>query len=194
MNNKVNIAVFISGTGSNARNIIKYFENHNRIEVSLIVSNRIDSGALQISKDTGVPFYIMNREEFSGKKIIEILQAHRVQSIVLAGFLWLVPQHLIKLYPNRIINIHPALLPKYGGKGMYGMKVHQSVKDAGEKESGITIHLVNEEYDKGEILLQERIEILPEDTPEEIAQKIHGLEYASFPKTIESHLKKEFSL
>lgn len=193
MNNKINIAVFISGTGSNARNIIKYFKNHNKIEVSLIVSNRVDSGALQISRDTGVPFYIMNREEFSGKKIIEILQAHRVQSIVLAGFLWLIPQHLIKLYPNRIINIHPALLPKYGGKGMYGMKVHQSVKDAGENESGITIHLVNEEYDKGEILLQKKTEILPVNTAEEIAQKIHELEYQYFPATIEEYLAKEFA-
>lgn len=194
MNYKIHVAVFISGAGTNARNIIQYFRNHERIDISLIISNKADSGALQISRDTGVPFYIMTREEFYDKnKIIEILHAHKVQSVVLAGFLWLVPANLIRLYPNRMINIHPALLPKYGGKGMYGMRVHQAVKAAGDTSTGITIHLVNEEYDKGRVLLQKSVEVESSDTPEAIAQKVHQLEYDFFPKVIEEHLLKEFS-
>lgn len=193
MRYKKNIAVFISGKGSNALNIIQYFKSSENIEVSLIVSNRSDSGALQISKDTGVPFFIMNRTDFYEKnKLIEVLQAHHVQAIVLAGFLWLIPQKLIQLYPERIINIHPALLPKYGGKGMYGMNVHQAVKDHNEEETGITIHVVNEEYDKGKILLQQKVKLTEQDTPESIAQKVHALEYEYFPKTIEEYIEKIF--
>lgn len=193
MNVKRNIAVFISGTGSNARNIIEYFKGSDLVEISLIISNKSDSGALQISKDTGVSFYIIQRDEFyDSNKIIDILHAHRVQYIVLAGFLWLIPKKLIQLYPDRIVNIHPALLPKYGGKGMYGMKVHQAVKENQEKETGITIHLVNEEYDKGEILLQSKVEVLDHDTAEDIAQKVHELEYLHFPATIEKHILKVF--
>lgn len=188
------MAVFISGTGSNARNIIEYFKSSETVEISLIISNNPLSGALQISKDTGVPFYITNRNEFyHTNKVVEVLQAHKVQVIVLAGFLWLIPENLIQLYPNRIINIHPALLPKYGGKGMYGMNVHRAVKEMGEKETGITIHIVNEEYDKGEILLQQKVEVDESDTPETIAQKVHALEYQYFPKTIEDYLQKIFN-
>lgn len=193
MNIKKNIAVFISGTGTNARNIIEYFKGSENVEISLIVSNNAQSGALQISKDTGVPFYITNRNEFyQTNQLIDVLQAHKVQVIVLAGFLWLIPEKLIQLYPNRIINIHPALLPKYGGKGMYGMNVHRAVKEMGEQETGITIHVVNEEYDKGEILLQQKVEVSEMDTPESIAQKVHALEYQYFPKTIEDYVQKIF--
>ncbi|MCO5232099.1 MAG: phosphoribosylglycinamide formyltransferase [Chitinophagales bacterium] len=193
MNNKINIAVFISGAGSNARNIIEYFKDNERVEVALILSNKKDSGALKISQDTGVPFYIFDREAFyQTDKIKEILLDHHVQSIILAGFLWLVPDYLLKLFPNRIINIHPSLLPKYGGKGMYGMKVHEAVKSSGDKWSGITIHLVNEEYDKGQILLQEKVAIDENDSPENIANKIHQLEYTYFPSTIENYLLSHF--
>lgn len=193
MDRKINIVLFISGTGSNARNIIKYFNGHPSINISLIVSNKSNSGALQISKDTGVPFYIMDRTSFYEKNtVIEVLQAHQADVIVLAGFLWLIPAKLIQLFPDRIINIHPSLLPKYGGKGMYGMHVHQAVKDAGECQTGITIHVVNEEYDKGEVLLQVCTDIDDSDTPDSIAQKVHQLEYQHFPVVIEEYVKKIF--
>lgn len=191
MDRKINIVLFISGTGSNARNIIKYFNGHPSINISLIVSNKSNSGALQISKDTGVPFYIMDRTSFYEKNtVIEVLQAHQADVIVLAGFLWLIPAKLIQLFPDRIINIHPSLLPKYGGKGMYGMHVHQTVKDAGECQTGITIHVVNEEYDKGEVLLQVCTDIDDSDTPDSIAHKVHQLEYEHFPVVIEDYVKK----
>lgn len=195
MEDKINIAIFLSGTGSNTINIIEYLKNHKYVSISLIVSNNFQSGALKISKQSGIPFYIGSREDFyHSNKIVDVLQAHKVQGIVLAGFLWLIPGNLLKLYPNRIINIHPALLPKYGGKGMYGMKVHEAVKNANEPTTGITIHVVNAEYDKGEILLQERVTILSEDTPEIIAQKVHQLEYEHFPSIIEKYFLKEFKL
>lgn len=191
MDSQINIAVFISGTGSNARNIIKYFNmgNGGRINVALIVSNKKDSGAAQISKDTSVPYHIMSRGEFYEKNdIIDLLDKYEIQSVILAGFLWLVPNDLILKFPDKIINIHPALLPKYGGKGMYGMNVHRAVKQAKESTSGITIHVVNEQYDKGEILFQKATSIEDHDTPEMIAQKVQQLEYDFFPKVIEEYL------
>lgn len=195
MKKSINIAIFISGAGSNARNIIEYFKNHKSISISLIISNNYHSGALEISKDSGIPFFIGGRDDFfNSNKIIDVLLVHHVKGIVLAGFLWLIPKNLLKIYPNRIINIHPSLLPKYGGKGMYGMKVHQSVKDSNEKETGITIHLVNEEYDKGEILLQEKVAVHSEDTPAMIAENVHQLEYKFFPSVIETYFQKEFNL
>jgi phosphoribosylglycinamide formyltransferase-1 len=123
-----------------------------------------------------------------------VLHAHNIQLIVLAGFLWLIPAKLIEIYPNRIINIHPALLPKYGGKGMYGMRVHQAVKEHQEKQTGITIHLVNEEYDKGRVLFQQTIDVLKDDSPEDIAAKVHALEYAHFPVVVERYIHQEFAL
>ncbi len=188
MSRKINIALFLSGTGSNARNFIKYFNAHPVISVALLLSNNKQSGAQQISADTGVPFKIVSREEYSGDKILEILQNYDVHSIILAGFLWLIPTHVIQKFPERIINIHPALLPKYGGKGMYGMHVHRTVKKAGESETGITIHLVNEVYDDGEILFQKKVSLRKSDTPEEIAQKVHQLEYEYFPAVTEKYL------
>ena len=195
MKNNINIAVFISGVGSNARNIIEYFKNNERISISLIISNNIQSGAIEISKESSIPFFIGGKDDFyNSNKIVEALQVHKVQGIVLAGFLWLIPNQLLKLYPNRIINIHPSLLPKFGGKGMYGMRVHQAVKDSNEKETGITIHLVNEEYDKGKILLQEKVAVHSEDTPAMIAENVHHLEYKFYPKVIEEYFQKEFKL
>lgn len=191
----IHIAVFISGAGTNARNIIEYFKSHNKLAIALIVSNNYHSGALEISKESGIPFYIGSREDFySTNRIVDALQAHKIQGIVLAGFLWLIPDNLLNLYSNRIVNIHPSLLPKYGGKGMYGMKVHQSVKNSNDNKTGITIHIVNAEYDKGEILLQESIAVHSEDTPEMIAQKVHQLEYEFYPKIIESYFEKVFKL
>ncbi|MCO5249493.1 MAG: phosphoribosylglycinamide formyltransferase [Chitinophagales bacterium] len=188
MCSKLKIAIAISGAGSNARAIIKYFKNHEKIEVALLISNQQTSGAEKISQDTGVPYFIFNRENFYKKDtIIKLLEKYEIQGLILAGFLWLIPENLIQKFPRSIINIHPALLPKYGGKGMYGMKVHQAVKDAREEETGITIHLVNQEYDKGEVLLQEKVKIESSDTPEDIAQKVHQLEYAFFAPTIEKY-------
>jgi phosphoribosylglycinamide formyltransferase-1 len=195
MKSNIHVAIFISGAGTNAINIIEYFKSNNKISISLIVSNNAQSGALEISKKSGIPFFIGSREDFyHSNKIVDVLQAYQVQGIVLAGFLWLIPENLLKLYPNRIMNIHPSLLPKYGGKGMYGTKVHQAVKNSNDLQSGITIHLVNEEYDKGEILLQEKINIDSDDTPEMIAEKVHELEYKFYPNIIEEYFEKHFKL
>ena len=189
---KTNLAIAISGAGSNAREIIRYFSHHDKIEVALIISNKETSGAKQISEDTGIPYFLFNRADFYKSDIvIEQLEKYQIDGIILAGFLWLIPENLIQKYPQKIINIHPALLPKYGGKGMYGMNVHRAVKEAEEKETGITIHLVNREYDKGAILLQKKVEVSTSDTPEDIAQKVHALEYAYFSKTIENYFLKE---
>lgn len=196
MNSRINIAVFISGTGSNARNIINYFNGKRggRINVGLIVSNNKESGAKEISDDTAVPYHIMNREEFYQKSdVIDLLEEYKIQSIILAGFLWLVPSKLIREYPNKIVNIHPALLPKYGGKGMYGMNVHRAVRLANETETGITIHIVNEKYDEGKVLFQKATSISDDDTPEQIAQKVHQLEYEFFPIVIENYLLSVFA-
>ena len=195
MRQKIAIAVLISGTGSNCRNIIQYFEEHRFIHVSLIIANKENTGAPAISRDTGVPYRVVNRADFyENARILEILKKEEIQYLILAGFLWLIPDFLVKAFPQRIINIHPALLPKYGGKGMYGMKVHQAVKDAGERHTGITIHLVNEKYDEGEILSQEKVKIEAADSPEDIAQKVHQLEYQFFPEIIEKYIMKQSKL
>jgi phosphoribosylglycinamide formyltransferase-1 len=179
------IAIFASGSGSNAENIGRYFRNHPKITVSLILSNKEDAPVHKRAAELGIPSISFNREEFyNSNKIIEILQEHKIDFIVLAGFLWLIPQNLIRAFPGKIINIHPALLPSYGGKGMYGMKVHSSVIENGETESGITIHYVNEDYDEGNIIFQARCPVSANDTPELLAEKIHKLEYKHFPEVI----------
>lgn len=189
MSSKVNIAIFASGQGSNARNIINYFDGHAIIQVSLLLSNRLQSGIPDISKENNIPFNIFNREEFyHTDEVWKILDAYKIDFIVLAGFLWLVPEAMIRRYPDRIINIHPALLPKYGGKGMFGMNVHQAVIAQNEPNTGITIHLVNEEYDKGRVLFQATSKVDKDDTPEDIAHKVHQLEYEFFPKVIEEYI------
>lgn len=180
------IAVFASGSGTNAEEIFKYFRHHPAIEVAALLSNNPNAFALERSKKYGVPTYVFNRKQFRETRVVlEWLKEMQVTHLVLAGFMWLVPDYLIKAYPDKIINIHPALLPKYGGKGMYGMHVHEAVKVAGEKETGITIHLVNERYDEGRILFQARCEVFPSDTPDGIAEKVHRLEYAHYPQEIE---------
>ena len=185
------IAVFASGRGSNTQNIIDVFKDKD-IEVALIVSNNPDAGVLEIAKSNNIPYLIIDRNDlYNSSDFVKYLIEKDFDLIVLAGFLWLIPKELVIYFKNKIINIHPALLPKYGGKGMYGMKVHQAVKNAGERNSGITIHYVNENFDEGNIIFQAKTEINVSDKPEDIANKIHLLEYRYFPEVIEKILKKE---
>lgn len=187
----INIAVFASGNGSNAENIIRYFKNNEEIRVALVLSNNKNAYVHTRAKNLGVPSYTFSKDEFDkGDPVLQKLQEYRIDFIVLAGFLLKVPEPILKAYPQRIVNIHPALLPKYGGKGMYGDRVHKAVIQAGEKESGITIHWVNEHYDEGEIIFQARCPVLPSDTPEELAQRIHKLEYEYYPQIIEKIAKQ----
>jgi len=186
MTEEINLAIFASGSGTNAENIAKYFEGHDRIHVKEIFSNRKDAYVHTRAEKLGIPSFTFTKEQFQDSSFIKRLED--IDYIILAGFLWLVPGYLIKAFPNKIINIHPALLPKYGGKGMYGGRVHQAVIQAGEEESGITIHLVNEEYDKGEILFQAKCEVAKSDTPDSLAEKIHALEYEHFPRVIEEYM------
>lgn len=180
------IAIFASGSGSNAENIVTYFKNNEKFEFSVILSNKADAFVHERAKKLGIPSFTFSREQFiAGDEILSFLNTCNINCIVLAGFLLKVPQNLINAFPDKIINIHPALLPKYGGKGMYGDNVHKAVKEAGETESGITIHYVNEHYDEGNIILQEKCGLTASDTPETIAQKVHKLEYEYFPKAIE---------
>jgi phosphoribosylglycinamide formyltransferase-1 len=185
------IAVFASGRGSNTQNIIDVFKDKD-IEVALIVSNNPDAGVLEVAKSNNIPYLIIDRNDlYNSSDFVKYLIEKDFDLIVLAGFLWLIPKELVIYFKNKIINIHPALLPKYGGKGMYGMKVHQAVKNAGERNSGITIHYVNENFDEGNIIFQAKTEINVSDKPEDIANKIHLLEYRYFPEVIEKILKKE---
>ncbi|BFG70739.1 hypothetical protein KACHI17_16200 [Sediminibacterium sp. KACHI17] len=182
------IAIFASGAGSNAAKIIEHLKDHPNIQVALIVCNKPGAGVIQIAASHQIPVLMIEKEKFfrGNAYVDEIQHKEGIDFIVLAGFLWKVPTALIHAYPNKIINIHPALLPKYGGKGMYGMYVHQAVIEAGEKESGITIHYVNEHFDEGETIFQAKCEVTQEDTPETLAQKIHQLEHNHFPRIVES--------
>ena len=184
------IAIFGSGGGSNAKSILEHFKDSDVMEVALIVSNRPDAGILDHAKEFNVDFVVLDRASFYGsEEFLDVLKKHKINCIALAGFLWLVPEYLVKAYPNNIINIHPALLPKYGGKGMYGMNVHKAVKEAGERESGITIHTIDEEYDRGRILYQERVALDESDSAEDIAAKVLKVEHANFARVIAEHLK-----
>ena len=181
-----NIALFASGSGTNAEQIILHFKGSEKGKVKLLLSNTSKAHALNRAENLGIPTHIFSREDFyNSDKVINLLQKINIDLIVLAGFLWLVPKNMIKAFPDKIINIHPALLPQYGGKGMYGMHVHQTVIDSGDSESGISIHFVNEIYDEGKIIFQAKCAINKHDTPESLAQKIHQLEYEFFPKVIE---------
>lgn len=185
------IAIFATGGGSNAQKIIEHFENHNAAEVSLIISNKKTAGVLEKASVKNIPTLIINREEFyQTENILTKLDTFHIDFIVLAGFLWLMPAYLVKLYVNKVINIHPALLPKYGGKGMYGINVHRAVHAAQEEESGMTIHYVNEHYDEGAIIFQVKCSLLSTDTPNDIAQKVLQLEHQHYPKVIETVILK----
>ena len=184
---KYRIAIFASGSGSNAEEIMKRFQHHASIEVALLLSNNSQAYALERARKFNVPSKVFNRSIFrESEEVLVWLKEKNITHIVLAGFMWLVPDYLIKAFSGKIINIHPALLPKFGGKGMYGMHVHEAVKEAGEKETGITIHEVNERYDEGRILFQIACSVTKTDTPDQIAQKIHELEYAHYPGVIEA--------
>ena len=186
-----NIAVFASGSGTNAENIAKFFANDQRIKVVLAVSNNPLAGVHARMNQSGIPSATFSNQEFAdGDKIVEILAKYRTDWIILAGFLKKISDTIRNAYPGKIINIHPALLPKHGGKGMYGMRVHEAVVAAGDSESGITIHYINENYDEGQIIFQARCPVLPADTPEEVAAKIHALEYTYYPQIIETLLNK----
>ncbi|MEX2593988.1 MAG: phosphoribosylglycinamide formyltransferase [Anditalea sp.] len=182
------IAVLASGNGSNAEKIIAHFKNSEKAQISLIGSNRKCAYVLDRAKNHAIPFLWFSKADLEEGRLNERLIQMDIDLIVLAGFLLKIPDHLIDSFPDRIINIHPALLPKYGGKGMYGIYVHQAVKAKGEKRTGITIHYVNNNYDEGKVIFQKSIEILPEDSPEDIADKVHALEHKYFPKVIESLL------
>jgi phosphoribosylglycinamide formyltransferase-1 len=185
------IAIFASGTGSNAQKIIDHFRHSSFVKVSLIVCNKSGAGVLNIAAKENIPALLIERGKFFYENgYIDELKEKQVEFIVLAGFLWKIPDLLIKAYPHRIVNIHPALLPGYGGKGMYGNNVHAAVIAAGEKESGITIHYVDEHYDNGDIIFQAKCSVLPGDTPELLAQRIHQLEHEHFPKVIEMLVKE----
>ncbi|QHT68615.1 phosphoribosylglycinamide formyltransferase [Rhodocytophaga rosea] len=187
----IHIAIFASGTGSNARKIINYFAAHPQIQVTLILTNNPSALVTEVATQAGIPVSVFTREEFyQSGKVLETLQQHHIQWVILAGFLWLVPHNLIQQYANRIINIHPALLPKFGGKGMYGMRVHQAVVENKETHTGITIHLVNEKYDEGEVLFQATCAVEPGDTAEEVAHKVQILEHMHFAEVIEKVILK----
>ncbi|MFR6383058.1 MAG: phosphoribosylglycinamide formyltransferase [Odoribacter splanchnicus] len=187
------IAIFASGSGSNAENIIQYFAQKPQFCVKSVFCNVPDAYVLERAKKYRIPSFVFNREEFRNPdKVFRQLQEQEIDFIVLAGFLWLMHSFITAAWPNKIVNIHPALLPAYGGKGMYGHHVHEAVIAAGEKESGITIHYVNDHYDQGAIIFQAKCPVLPTDTPDDLAARVHELEYRYFPQIIaETILKQE---
>lgn len=186
-----NIAIFASGSGSNAQKIMEYFAERHDVSVQLVISNRADAGVLKIAESFGVDSIVIDRYTFyETEDVLSLLSKYEVSLLVLAGFLWLVPAYLIEAYQGRILNIHPALLPKYGGKGMHGIHVHRAVKTAQESESGISIHYVNERYDEGQIIFQAHCQLSPMDTPEDIARKVLTLEHQYYPKVIDQILHR----
>ena len=182
------IVIFASGSGSNAENIVKYFSQSPNICFPLILCNKKEAFVHERAARLHIPSITFDKNQLENGYVLSLLQREKIDFIVLAGFLLKVPEDILAAYPNKIINIHPSLLPKYGGKGMYGMRVHEAVVANGEKESGITIHYVNERYDEGAVIFQQRCEVLSDDTPEEVARKVHELEYLYFPKVIEEIL------
>ena len=179
------VIIFASGAGTNAAAIIAYFKENQKAHVSLIVCNNENAGVLDIAKREHIPFLIINKKTFNEVLLIEQLHDFKPSIIVLAGFHWKIPAQLLHEFPGKVINIHPALLPAHGGKGMYGIRVHQSVIDHKEKHSGITIHHVNEHYDEGDIIMQARCNVHESDTADDVAHRIHKLEHFYFPRTIE---------
>jgi phosphoribosylglycinamide formyltransferase-1 len=187
-----NIVLFASGAGTNAENIALFFRDIPGVEVSNIFSNNPNAGVLERAKKLNIRTFVFDRKMFfESDEVLNLLSEISPDLIVLAGFLWLVPEKLIKAFPNRVVNIHPALLPEYGGKGMYGDRVHQAVIDNGERESGITIHYVNEKYDDGNIIFQGKCPVETRDTPESLAAKVHQLEYEHYPRIIKQLLENQ---
>lgn len=186
---KTRLALFASGNGSNVQRIAEYFQNHPSIEVAAVYCNKPDAYVVERAKNLNLPCRLFDREELKSGDVMGMLVADHIDWVVLAGFLWLIPENLVEAFPGHIINVHPALLPAYGGKGMYGHHVHEAVVANMEKESGITIHLVDEAYDHGEHLFQAKVTLDENETPESLAQKIHHLEYTHFPVVIEETIK-----
>ena len=187
----ISVAIFASGAGSNAQKLIDHFRHHSQIKMALIVCNKPGAGVLTIAQKENIPSLIIEKEKFfRGNAYVDELKQHNIDFIVLAGFLWKVPVALIKAFPQGIINIHPALLPNYGGKGMYGHFVHEAVIAAKEKESGISIHYVDELYDHGQLIFQARCVIEAEDTADSLAQKIHALEHEHYPLIVEKAIRE----
>lgn len=183
----INLAIFASGNGSNAQRITEYFKDSDPVSIKIILTNNPEAFVIQRAAKLGIPSVIFGKKDlYETDNVLKILSEAKISYIILSGFLWKVPENLLREYSGKIINIHPALLPKYGGKGMYGMRVHEAVLKAGETESGITIHHVNEKYDEGQIIFQKKCIVDPDDTPETLAEKVHQLEYKYFPKVIES--------
>lgn len=185
-----NIVVFASGSGTNAERIIKFYNDNSSINVVCILTNNPNAGVIARAESLCVDYKVFNRNDFyNTNNVMDILEEYNPDIIVLAGFLWLVPEKMIDTYEDKIINIHPALLPKYGGKGMYGMRVHEAVINNCEEKSGITIHKVNKQYDDGQIIFQESFDIVAGETPQTLAQKIHHLEYEHFPEVIDKFIQ-----
>ena len=181
----INIAIFASGNGSNAENIIAYFKGNPEVSVSLIVCNSSKAFVIERAANNNIPSIIVSKQDLQNNRgITRMLAEHQINWVVLAGFLLLIPPYLIDFFPDKIINLHPALLPKFGGKGMYGMHVHNAVIATGETESGITIHFVNPHYDEGKIIAQHKCQVSNDDTPENLAHKVHQLEYKHYPQEI----------
>ncbi len=184
-----NIAIFASGSGTNAQKIMAHFTSSRAVNVQMVLVNNPEAGVIERANKFNVPVRVFNRAEFSKSDIIVgVLQENKIDLVVLAGFLWLVPVNMVNAFPNKIINIHPALLPNYGGKGMYGDKVHEAVIASGDTESGITIHYVNNKYDEGAVIAQFKCAIRSTDTPDSLASNIHKLEHQHFPVVIENLL------
>lgn len=190
-NTPIRLAILGSGNGTNAQQISEHFANHQQVEVNCIIYNKKDAYIAQRAKNLGIDAQYFGRADFyDSSAVLDYLKERHIDWVILAGFLWLVPQNLLEAFPNRIINIHPALLPNYGGKGMYGHHVHEAVVANRETESGITIHLVDQHYDRGTILFQAKCQLSSEDTADSLAQKIHLLERDYFPKVIEETVLK----
>lgn len=188
------IALFASGSGTNVENIANYFKNNQQVQISLILCNNPNAYVIERAKKLNIPCLVFNRNQFYNTSIIiDALTNNNIGLIVLAGFLWLVPDNILQAYNNKIINIHPALLPKYGGKGMYGNNVHKAVVANAETKTGITIHYVNSNYDQGQIIFQDTCEVLKTDTAEQVAAKVHALEYQHFPRIIDQIVTKYLS-
>ncbi|WP_075350410.1 phosphoribosylglycinamide formyltransferase [Algoriphagus marinus] len=182
------LAILASGSGSNAEKIMEYFKNSEKAKIALVASNKADAFVLERAKKFEVPTFTFSKKELEEGFLLKKLQAEKIDWVILAGFLLKIPAELIRAFPDQMVNIHPALLPKYGGKGMYGAHVHEAVKAAGDTETGVTIHLVNEHYDEGKIIFQAATSVEESDSPEDIASKVHALEHRYFPEVIESLL------
>lgn len=184
------IAIFASGSGTNAENIIRYFRQHGTASVELVLSNRADAKVLTRARGLGVDSMVFDRGMFTDGEVLQTLISRGIDYVVLAGFLWLIPLNITEAYRGRMVNIHPALLPRHGGKGMYGDRVHEAVVNCKDTETGITVHHVNEVYDSGDIIAQHTVPVLPSDTPQSVAAKVHELEYRYFPEVIEKEISR----